>query len=213
MNKSQCSHAFGIIGGTFDPVHNGHLRVAIEFAEAFLLPTVALLPCYQSPLRDKPSASNEQRLEMLSLAVQHHPQLIVDGRELEKEGLSYTIDTLTALRSQAGDDAALYFALGTDAFNHLESWKNWQSLFDVANLVVLTRPGYSIKASSAYLEEKKRVFTGEHQRSGAWYELPVTALAISATQIRQKACAQKALSFLVPEAVEQYIYQHRLYQE
>lgn len=213
MNTPELTHAFGVIGGTFDPVHFGHLRVAVEFADVFLLPTVALLPCYQSPLRDKPSASNDQRLDMLRLAVQHHPQLVVDSRELEKEGLSYTIDTLTALRSQAGDAAALYFALGIDAFNHIESWKNWQALFEVANLVVLTRPGYQVQVDSAFLQEKKRVFTGEHQRSGAWYELPVTALAISATQIRHLASKQKAVSFLVPEAVEQYIYQHRLYQE
>lgn len=212
MKKQQSIQAIGIIGGTFDPVHYGHLRVAVELAEAFALPTVSLLPCYQSPHRDRSQATAQQRLDMLNLAVQHFPQLLVDARELEREGLSYTVDTLAQYREQAGKDTAIYFAMGMDAFNHIEGWKHWQQLFDYANIVVLNRPGYQTTVDNPFLQERKRQFDGQHVASGYWYELAVTSLGISATQIRHLAAQRQALSFLLPEAVEHYIQQHRLYQ-
>lgn len=212
MYSSPAIQALGFIGGTFDPVHYGHLRVALEFAEAFALPTVSLLPCYQSPHRDLPQASAQQRLAMLSLAVQHYPQLLVDARELERDSFSYTVDTLAQIRVQAGDDAALYFAMGADAFNGIEQWKNWQQLFELANIVVLHRPGYQASATHDFLLQRRSVFDGRHQRCGYWYEQPVTALGISATQIRTRAAKRQSLSFLLPEAVEHYIQQYGLYQ-
>jgi len=212
MVKQTVTKALGVIGGSFDPVHYGHLRVAIEFAEAFALEQVNLLPCYQSPHRSLPQANAEQRLTMLQLAVQSCAQLAVDNRELQQQGLSYTVDTLAHIRQQLGNDTAIYFAMGADAFTQIERWKNWQYLFELANIVVLHRPGYSLTTRSAWILERQRVFQGQHHMAGGYYEQAVTALGISATQIRQLAKQQQSLRFLLPETVEHYIQQQRLYQ-
>lgn len=212
MSADTTTKALGFMGGSFDPVHYGHLRVAIEFAEAFALDQVNLLPCYQSPHRALPQASADQRLAMLQLAVQPCPQLQVDSRELRQQGLSYTVDSLERIRQEVGSDTAVYFAMGADAFKHIEQWKNWQRLFDLANIVVLHRPGYAVAPTSAFILQRQQAFQGEHQIAGAYYEQAVTALGISATQIRQLAKQQQAIRFLLPEAVEHYIQQHRLYQ-
>lgn len=206
------SKALGIIGGSFDPIHYGHLRVAIEFAEAFALHQAHLLPCYQSPHRVLPQATAEQRLAMLQLAVQSCPQLQVDKRELEQPGLSYTVDSLEQIREEVGPETALYFAMGADAFKHIERWKNWQRLFELANIVVLHRPGYAVAPTAEFILQRQQQFQGQHQIAGGYYEQPVTALGISATQIREIAKKQHTMRFLLPEAVEQYIQQNRLYQ-
>lgn len=212
MSGTAVTTALGFIGGTFDPVHYGHLRVAVEFADAFGLSSATLLPCYQSPHRGLPLAA-EHRLAMLSLAVSHYPQLQVDARELQRQQASYTVNTLAEIRQQAGNDVAVYFAMGADAFHHIMLWKDWQQLFELANIVVLHRPGYTVSADNGFLLQRKAVFDGRHSSAGYWYEQPVTALGISATQIRSLAALGQPISFLVPETVEHYIQQHRLYQE
>ena len=138
-NKFESS-ALGIMGGTFNPVHNGHLHAATAFAEAFNLPQLYLMPCYQPVHKQFPIASAEQRLAMLNIALANHDNLCVDDRELKRVGASYTIDSLQQIRAEIGSEARIYFALGTDAFSSLSRWKHWQELFTYANFVVLHRP-------------------------------------------------------------------------
>lgn len=202
----------GLIGGTFDPVHFGHLRVAVELAEAFGLPQVALLPCHQSPHRDRPCADPCDRKAMLELALEGQQRLTVDDRELQRGGYSYTVETLQSLRAELGPQSAIYFAMGFDAFNVLERWKNWQDLFELANIVVVHRPDYVLQMNQPQIRERLSQFDGRHYAAGRLYELAVTPLNISASKIRQLVTQRRSISFLLPGTVEHYIYQHRLYQ-
>lgn len=209
-NKPQA--AIGYFGGSFDPIHFGHLRVALEFAEAFNLQQVALMPCYQSPHRSLPQASAEQRYSMLQLAVENSELLHVDGRELLASQASYTVDSLAAIRKEIGSQPAIYFAMGADAFQHIEKWKNYQQLFELANIVVLHRPGYQLELNSVELQSYKAHYAGEHCPAGKLYELAVTSLGISSTQIRHALQQKKSIQYLVPDKVASYIQQQRLYQ-
>ena len=210
MKDAECMQALGFFGGTFNPVHYGHLRAALEFHYAFDLQRTALLPCRPAH-RAMPDVSDSQRLTMLRLAVQDSAILTVDTRELDSDALSYTLDTLTVLRREVGADVALYFALGSDAFNDIESWHDWQALFDVANLVVLHRPGVPILLEHPFLQAKKCVFSGIHQTHGGLYELAVSALDVSSTQIRALCRRHQALDYLVPSNVAAFIAMEKLY--
>lgn len=203
--------AVGIMGGMFDPVHTGHLRAAIEFAEFFSLSCVRLLPCHQPPHRDQAQVSSKQRVAMLQLAIREMKNFTVDDRELAYEEPSYTVRSLRQIRKELGDTTPIYFALGADAFNAIESWKDWQELFSLANFVVMHRPTTKISLANTIIESKLQTFTGRHQAAGNIYELTITALDISSTNIRQMIQSESSIKFLLPEVVEQYIYQHQLY--
>ena len=129
----------GILGGTFDPVHCGHLRLALEIREQLSLDTVRLLPASSPRLREKPRADGLQRLELLTAAVDGVPGLEVDARELDRDGPTYTVDTLESLR-QEFPDTALVFILGMDSFQSLDRWHRWQELPGLAHLAVAHRP-------------------------------------------------------------------------
>ncbi len=204
--------SIGVLGGSFDPVHFGHLRVALEFAEAFALDRVALMPCYQSPHRQLPQATAQQRLAMLHLATADCAVLQVDDRELQQDQLSYTVDSLQNIRHEYGEQTAIFFAMGADAFAHIEAWKDWQMLFALANIVVLTRPSYSLDIQTPWLQQRLAPLNTEKKSNGQLFQLPVTSLGISSTQIRALASQQQSLRFLLPETVERYIQQQRLYQ-
>ncbi|MEQ1531329.1 MAG: nicotinate-nucleotide adenylyltransferase [Methylococcales bacterium] len=204
----------GIFGGTFDPVHYGHLRSAVEVKEYFGLSELRLLPSAQPPHRDQPSVSAQMRLQMLHLAIKDQQGLIIDSRELARAGWSYMVDTLQSLRQDFPEQALLLF-MGMDAFNNLTSWHQWQQLFAFAHVVVMTRPGYQTPAldsflSAKYTEQKHKL---TEQAAGCLYFLPVTPLDISATAIRTIFAEKRNASFLLPEPVIQYINQHGLYQQ
>ena len=129
-----------ILGGTFDPVHFGHLRPALEVQEALEIPRVHLVPCRLPPHRDLPQASPQQRLELLQLAVAKEPALAIDTRELDRSGPSYMVDTLASLRAERGQQP-LCLALGMDALLGLESWYHWRDIAELCHLVVMQRPG------------------------------------------------------------------------
>lgn len=204
--------ALGLLGGTFDPVHFGHLRVAIELAESLALDQVSLLPCFQPPHRQQPQAGAAERKQMLQLAVAEQSRLTVDDRELRRGGYSYTVDTLQGLRDEQGDKVPIYFAMGLDAFNGLPDWNNWQCLFELANIVVMSRPGYRADPAHPALAGRERHFTGHETAAGALYQLSVTPLNISATAIRRYRAQNRCISYLLPHSVERFIHQHRLYQ-
>lgn len=190
----------GLFGGTFDPVHFGHLRPAMEMAEVYALTALHLMPNHRPAHRDQPTASTQQRIAMLELATEHLPQLIVDPREALREEPTFTFDTLSELKAEQ-PDAQLIFFMGLDAFSAFETWYRWQEIIALANLVIINRP-------NAVLSD----FASELLQSTPSIEMQsVTQLAISATDIRQRIAAGKSVDFLLPERVKQYIVDHELY--
>ncbi|GAB6140623.1 nicotinate-nucleotide adenylyltransferase [Methylosoma difficile] len=203
----------GVFGGTFDPIHYGHLRSAVEVKELFGLNEVRLIPSAQPPHRGQPSASAAQRLAMLRLAITGQTGLLADDREMVRGGKSYMIDTLQSLREDYPHLPILLF-IGTDAFNHLTTWKNWQQLFDVAHVVVITRPGYSPQLLDPFFKGKhtpERCQLSENL-AGKLYFQAITPLDISATAIRQQVAEHRNPAFLLPDTVIAYIRHHKLYQ-
>lgn len=204
----------GVYGGTFDPVHYGHLRTALEVQEALDLDAMLMLPARQPPHRDPPQASPEARRDMLALALQGQDRLVLDGRELARPGPSYMVDTLESLRAEHGE-RPLGLVLGEDAFAGLDSWDRWERLPELAHLLVMTRPGGVRPAGApARLLAGRGVTEAARLKSrpaGLIYQCEVTALAISATAIRTQQAAGRSSRYLLPEAVLDYLVEHRLY--
>lgn len=213
MIKLKCSStpAIGLLGGTFDPVHIGHLRAAVECANTLHLSEIRLMPC--NPVhRGLPQASNTDRKKMLDLAVQNSRILTVESYELGQQLPTYTIDTLRYIRHQIGYDVPLYFITGADAFNQIETWKEWHLLFAEANFVVMQRPGVELAVNNDEIRGKLSSFDGIHNNCGSIYPVKVSALDVSSTKIRQLIQQQLSIEFLLPKSVELYIQQQGLYQ-
>lgn len=203
----------GIFGGTFDPIHYGHLRSALEVKDRFGLTEVRLIPCSQPPHREQPVATALMRLQMLELAIKNQPCLIVDTRELQRQGPSYMVDTLQSLQQEFKDRSLLLF-IGADAFNHLTNWRQWRQLFDYAHIVVMTRPGFTIQNLDNYFKNRLTDNKTElaDNKAGKLYFQQITQLDISATAIRRMIAEKQNPGFLLPDAVIAYIRQHKLYQ-
>jgi nicotinate-nucleotide adenylyltransferase len=203
----------GIFGGTFDPVHYGHLRSALEVKEIFGLAEVRLILSAQPPHRTVPQASIGMRLDMLQLAVKKQPGFIVDTREIARAGVSYMVMTLESLRQDFPEQPLLLF-IGSDAFNQLTGWYQWQRLFDFAHVVVLTRPGYRVGQLDDFFTARQSANKQElsEQLAGKLYFQPITQLDISATAIRDMIANKHNPAFLLPDAVLAYIKEHELYQ-
>jgi nicotinate-nucleotide adenylyltransferase len=190
-----------LFGGTFDPVHLGHLSVAWEAAE-LLDAEVRLMPASVPPHRPAPLANPEQRVAMLHAALQKQDRLAVDTRELHRAGPSYTYDTLSELRAELGD-RPLVLLLGADAFAGLPGWHRWRELFDVAHLGVLSRPGVEPELPHALWVEIDGRRTDDvaelrARPAGKVIELTVTPLEISATRIRELLAAGRDPRYLLP---------------
>jgi nicotinate-nucleotide adenylyltransferase len=194
-----------IFGGTFDPVHNAHLRVAWEAAE-FLDAQVLLLPASVPPHRDQPVATAQQRAACVRAALAGQDRLILDTRELLREGPSYTIDTLAELRSQFGESRPLVLLVGADAFAGLPSWHRWRDLFDFAHIGVLTRPGHDgplpTELRTKIASRRCTSVAMLHESpAGRVLPIPVTPLEISASQVRGLLSAGRDPRWLVPDAL------------
>ena len=195
----------GILGGSFDPVHIGHLRLAIEAREALALSEVRFIPARQSPLRAPPRADAELRLALLQAALQDEPGLALDTRELSRPGPSYTVDTLRELRAALGV-APLCLLLGMDAFNGLAGWRDWRSLTDYAHLAVFARPGTVAPDTGPVAEWSRGRLAAQpaalHTRpAGLVWMGPLPPLAVSATELRARAAAGRSLHHLTPPGV------------
>jgi nicotinate-nucleotide adenylyltransferase len=203
----------GVFGGTFDPVHNGHLRCALEVGEALRLDEVRLIPSARPPHRGKPQLDAETRLSLLQLAAGDEAGLKVDARELRRAGPSYTFDTLTAMRSEVGA-AAICLIVGADVFAGLPSWHRWEALLDLAHIVVATRPGtkgdwpHELRALLAQCGSAENELSGSH---GHIYQVPVTPLDISASRVRALVAEGRNARYLVPDAVWESIKASGLY--
>jgi nicotinate-nucleotide adenylyltransferase len=199
----------GILGGTFDPVHCGHLRLALEIRGLLSLDTVRLLPAPNPRLRDTPHADVTQRLQLLAAAVEDEPGLEVDARELERDGPTYTVETLASLRREF-PDAALVFILGMDSFQHLDRWHRWRELTELAHLAVAHRPGGALPAGGpiAELLAQRRwddVATLLDEPAGRIVVCEPPLLDISATRVRSLVSQGRSIRFLVPDKVIELI--------
>ena len=206
----------GILGGTFDPVHFGHLRMAIECLEKLALAEVRLVPLYTPPHRRAPLASPEHRLAMLQIAAGTTDKLIVDDCELQRQSISYTIDTVSALRDKI-NSTPFCLIMGTDAFNTLHTWHRWRSLLDLVHIVVAERPGVTLKPEHAELNTvlDKHVVSDatvlHTSRSGNIFRLQIPWLDISSSRIRDMFRMHHNPAYLLPETVVDYIHTQRLY--
>lgn len=205
----------GLLGGTFDPIHFGHLRSAVEVRECLALDELRLVPNAQPPHRDRPAATAQQRLEMVCLATASDDQLLVDDCELRRERPSYTVETLEALRAELGAEATLFLIVGWDAFSGLPSWHRWESILSLASLVVLQRPEQNQELPEVLKDllaarsvSDASALTATH---GEILCLAQTPLAISATHIRSLIWAGRSPRFLLPDSVLGYIETRGLY--
>lgn len=206
----------GVFGGTFDPIHFGHLRPVLEVYQDLPVEEVRWIPSANPPHRCSPQVSIEHRLNMLKLALQG-TEFIIDERELQRPGLSYMSDTLASLK-QEYPDKSLALILGMDAFCGLPGWHRWKDLLQLAHIIVCYRPGAAIPDKgelAAIIGERQTrdVHLLLTRDSGLIYMHPATQLAVSATMIRDVCQQGKSPRFLLPESVHDYIQKNHLYQK
>jgi len=199
----------GIFGGTFDPIHLGHLRTAFELWQGLRLTEVHFVPANTPPGRDQPLADASLRLAMVKAAVADQPGFVVDDRELRRSGVSYSVDTLSELRSEH-PGRSLCLLLGMDAFLGLPNWHRWRELFDLAHIVVAHRPGWKAPTKGPLGEVMVDRGTGAvrelHEKpAGRIYVQSVTQLEISSTELRQLINAGRDPRYLVPDEVRTII--------
>lgn len=211
----------GIFGGTFDPIHYGHLRLAEEVAESAKLAEVRFLPSGTPPHRARPGAEPVHRVEMARLATAGNDRFVVDDRETKRSGPGFTYDTLTELRHEVGTQRALVLLVGADAFLELATWHRWRALFDLAHIVVAYRPGFPIDSWQARMPEPlaheyaarymQQTLAVHLAPAGGIAAVSMTGLDISATFVRNAVHAGASARYLLPDTVLDYIRTHDLY--
>lgn len=207
----------GILGGTFDPIHNGHLLLAREVLDQLHLDEIRFIPAGQPPHRPAPRTPVQRRLDMVRLATEYKPGFVLDDREIRRGGASYTVDTLAELRAELGINVGLYLLLGADAFMCLPDWHEWQRLFELAHLVVACRPGVHLVAADMGPEllahwQQRKTNVLHDTPSGSIIEFAMTPTDISASQIRKRLATGQSVRGLVPNTVLNYILQQHLYE-
>lgn len=211
----QLQQAIGILGGTFDPIHFGHLRSALELYQALDLAEVRLIPCYQPVHRKLPVATPEQRIAMVRRAIESEKALRVDDCEIKRKGPSYTIDTLEYLHKKL-PDTPLCLIMGIDALLSFSSWHRWEEILLLAHLVVAHRPQYQLPQTGIVADLLKQRLkqspTALHEcMAGNIVLHPVTPLEISATDIRKQIAMGRNPRYLLPNNVYKYIQEHGVY--
>jgi nicotinate-nucleotide adenylyltransferase len=208
----------GLLGGTFDPIHFGHLRLAEECADSLRLSEIRLLPAAKPWQRSGLISSVEHRLEMVRLGVEGNPRLRLDPREAERIGPTYTVDTLASLRAELGETKPLVWIVGSDQFLNLPTWHRWQKLFEFAHIAVARRAnepfdlGELPAALAAMVTDR---LTNDKsalaEPAGRVFSIEMTPLKISSSQIRTLIRTRQSPRYLLPQAVCDYIMQHGLY--
>jgi nicotinate-nucleotide adenylyltransferase len=211
----------GIFGGTFDPIHYGHLRVAEEIVETVGLQKMYFVPAGMPRLRHSPVASPQHRVEIVRLAIQKNPDFVLDGREIYRDGVSYSIDTVREFKQEFGEEIRLCLVLGADAFIKLPEWNNWKELFNLCHFIVSTRPGYTFTLIKELLSKELReecsqrwvsnTETLKKETSGLIFIASTTMLDISATSIRAHIAVGRNVRHLVPSVTVNYISKNKLY--
>ena len=208
--------AIGFLGGTFDPVHFGHLRPALEIGESLSLQKLFLMPNHIAPHKSSTQCTSLQRSEMVKLAIASQPMMDIDTRELNRDKASYTIDTLKELK-QIYPNTPICFIMGMDSLLNFNSWYKWQEILDYCHLVVSQRPQWHPNFNSTIEDVLRQSQTTNKQdlhktSHGKIYFQETCQLDISSSYIRQLIHKQQSIDFLVPENVSQYIKKHKLYQ-
>lgn len=215
MSEATPLHA--LFGGTFDPIHFGHLHPVEALARLAGLQQVTLLPNNVPPHRPQPEASAAQRVEMIRLAIAGHPLFRLDQRELQRETPSWTVETLSELRQERGNQQPLAFIIGQDSLLSLHKWHRWQDLLTLCHLLVCKRPGYPAQMESAELQQwldkhlAPNAAALHQQPAGLIFLADTPLVAISATEIRQRRQRGESCDDLLPAAVTAYIDREGLY--
>ncbi|OIQ83968.1 putative nicotinate-nucleotide adenylyltransferase [mine drainage metagenome] len=212
--------SIGILGGTFDPIHFGHLRLAQEMGESLELDEVRFIPAARPPHRSEPHCTAPHRAAMVQAAIAGNPLFALDTRELERSGPSYMVDTLSSLRAELGKQQPLMLLLGTDAFLGLPTWHRWKQLLDLCHVCVAHRPGFRLDADNPEMAPELRIEwqsrfqdTLPATASGHILLREITALDISASRIRHTLMHHRSPRYLMPDAVFDYIHTHHLYEK
>ena len=205
----------GVFGGTFDPVHYGHLRTAYELRFKLGFDEVRFVPCAHPPHRDAPITASAIRLRMLETAIGAEPGFVVDERELERAGPSYTVDTLKSMRAEL-PGTPLCLLLGMDAFLELPTWHEWQRLLDLGHIVVAHRPGWQApyEGTLGKLIQKHRTAAAHELHAAAAGRIhiePVTQLEVSSTELKRSIRAGLEPKYLLPDSVWRIIVETRCY--
>lgn len=201
----------GINGGTFDPIHYGHLRPALEVMQKLGLKEVQFIPCFKPVHKEAAKVSSQQRCDMIELAIKPQPKFKINRIEIEKGGPSYTVDTLELLKQEYAQQS-LVLMMGTDAFAKFHTWHHWQEIIQLANIVIMHRPGEAVPldCTSGRIYQKHKV-NQLSAISGQMIDLDVTQLDISSTQIRELIAQGQSPEYLLLPCVSEYINKHGLY--
>lgn len=213
------SEPLGLFGGTFDPVHFGHLRLAEESISHLGLAGVRWIPAGQPPHRTTPQVTGQQRLQMVLRSTAGNPRFSVDASEVEATAPSYTVHTLERLRTELGTEQSLVLLVGADAFAGLPTWHRWRDIFALAHVAVSHRPGFPVEANSlphalaSEFNDRRLADPAalQNRSAGGIVTFAMTQLAISATQIRTLLSNEKSARYLLPDPVLDYITHHQLY--
>jgi nicotinate-nucleotide adenylyltransferase len=211
MSKLQAP--IGIYGGTFDPIHYGHLRVNLELCELLDLDHVRFIPAFLPPHKGKLQSTARQRVEMVAQAIASESRFILDDREIQREGMSYMVDTLSDLR-QEYPESPLYLLMGMDAFAGIDQWYEWQELLTYAHIIISHRPdvsAWSKRVSHFYQTHQTDSVGLQSALCGKIKQEVVTQLAISATDIRNRRAKKQSIRFLMPDSVINLIKYYNLY--
>jgi len=213
----------GIYGGTFDPIHYGHLRVAEELADEVGFQQVILVPSGTPRLRNIPSGSRNQRAEMVRLAIQDNPRFVIDNREIHRPGVSTTVESLREFQAESISSRILCFIVGIDTFVNINQWIEWKEIFNLCHVIVVARPGYGSindnqmlpQAVAQQLATRRAPSVNElmQQAAGLIYIARTSLLEISASHIRHLVSVNKSVRYLLPKIVADYIATNQLYQE
>lgn len=199
----------GILGGTFNPIHEGHIAIAEHVLHTCELDHIEFIPCYQPPHRNQPTATPDQRLAMVKLATQHYPKLMVNDYEIRQQEISYTVNTLTHLR-KLHPNQPICFIVGSDAFSHFHEWYQFEKIFELAHIIIVSR---TLRENSVCANRMTNKITDlHHQLAGLIYFDNITPIPISATQIRKDIQAGKKNIAQLNPIVEKYIVKNRIYQ-
>ena len=208
----------GILGGTFDPIHNGHIRLAIEVLEKLKLDEVKLIPANIPPHRPTPFASSADRKKMIKLAISDEKKLSIDLREIENGNISYTVNTLKSLRDEFSDDI-LFLIIGVDVFNMIDGWKEWQSLLNYTHIIVANRSSDNEENISSALKKWRNENTIDDINfltsalSGYIYCIDTPIVKISSRMIRTYYTKHKNIEKYLPSNVITYIKENNLYKD
>lgn len=212
MNSERQPRRIGVMGGTFDPIHHGHLVAGSEVADLFDLDEVVFVPTGQPwQKKDRFVSPAEDRYLMTVIATASNPRFQVSRVDIDRGGDTFTIDTLTDMQREY-PDAELFFITGADALSKIVTWRDWESMFDLAHFVGVTRPGYTLPGvGGGVVDDATLAPLQSEVDTGRLSLVEIPAMSISSTDCRERAAKGRPVWYLVPDGVVQYIAKHRMY--